>query len=318
MDSRPESAAAQTQRLPRVDHVPGHPGTTNEVDALAEATAAATAAAQSAGVTMGTASSVEQIEELQAVLDATWAPPEGRSTIPKELLIAMSHAGSYLGTAVRDDKVVGAAVGFFSPPDRQTLHSHVAAVRTGLRSRGVGYALKLHQRAWALTRGSDWMEWTFDPLVARNAYFNIERLGADLINYEANFYGAMEDSLNARSESDRAIMSWHLPVPAGRSPDRPAVQCSIEEAGYLALALTPGGYPSAAPVHGIDHPRVVVQVPPDIELIRRQQPRLDGPWRVALREVLTGLFRGGYQVTGFLREGAYLLEPGGGSTLPAA
>ncbi|GAA2810724.1 GNAT family N-acetyltransferase [Kribbella solani] len=274
-------------------------------DALSEAEAAAVAAARSAGVTMTTAASVEQIKELQDVLDSTWQPPHGRSTMPKELLIAMSHAGNYLGIAVRDHQAVGASVGFFATPDRQTLHSHVAAVQKGSRGRGVGYAVKLHQRAWALAVGSEWVEWTFDPLVARNAYFNIERLGADLVSYEANFYGAMEDSLNAHSESDRAIMRWHLPKPAGGA----GVQCTLAEAGQLALAVRPDGRPETVHVRGVEPQRVVVQVPPDIETVRAAQPELESLWRVALRDTLTDLLADGYRVTGFLRAGAYLLEP---------
>ena len=78
------------------------------------------------------------------------------------------------------------------------------------RCAGVGFELKQHQRRWCLERGVKTIEWTTDPLVRRNAYFNLTKLGARASDYLVNFYGAMTDGLNAGEESDRLLISWEL------------------------------------------------------------------------------------------------------------
>ena len=72
--------------------------------------------------------------------------------------------GAFAGT-----RMVGASAGFFSAPPDPALHSHITGVAPGGQHRGIGFALKLHQRAWALARAVPVIVWTFDPLVARNA-----------------------------------------------------------------------------------------------------------------------------------------------------
>ena len=74
----------------------------------------------------------------------------------------------------------------------------------------MGFALKLHQRAWCLDRGITLMEWTYDPLVARNAYFNLSKLGATVAEYLPDFYGVMGDGINRFDESDRILVHWPL------------------------------------------------------------------------------------------------------------
>ena len=106
--------------------------------------------------------------------------------------------------------MVGAAIAFHSTPDRHALHSHIAGVAPGLAGRSIGYAMKQHQRGWALARGIDVIEWTFDPLVARNAYFNCAKLRALPVEYLTNFYGVMPDVINGDDETDRLLVRWQL------------------------------------------------------------------------------------------------------------
>src|SRR5262249_42274544 len=104
-------------------------------------------------------------------------------------------------------------VGFFAPPAHQALHSHVAGIDERMRGHSVGFALKLHQRAWALLRGVVEIEWTFDPLVRRNAHFNLGKLAADAVEYLPNFYGRMDDGINGADDTDRLLVSWRLGAP---------------------------------------------------------------------------------------------------------
>ena len=101
--------------------------------------------------------------------------------------------------------LIGAAVAFFGIDH---LHSHITGVDPATQSRGVGFALKLHQRAWALDRRIESVHWTFDPLVGRNAYFNLHKLGARAIEYLPDFYGRMTDGINGGdATSDRLYSS---------------------------------------------------------------------------------------------------------------
>ena len=84
------------------------------------------------------------------------------------------------------------------------------AVETEVQSRGVGYALKLHQRAWALHEDVRTITWTSDPLIRRNAWFNLNKLGASVVEYLPEFYGAMRDGINAGDLTDRCLVRWDL------------------------------------------------------------------------------------------------------------
>ena len=134
-----------------------------------------------------------------------------------ELLTAISHSGGYVAAAFDHDRMVGASVGFLADHHGEpALHSHVTGVSASMRHAGIGRAIKLHQRAWAAERGLAWITWTFDPLVRRNAWFNIALLGADVDAYLPSFYGEMTDAINAGDDSDRLLdgLGRDTPIPA--------------------------------------------------------------------------------------------------------
>jgi predicted GNAT superfamily acetyltransferase len=90
------------------------------------------------------------------------------------------------------------------------LHSHMLAVREGYRDAGIGRRLKLFQREDALARGFELIEWTFDPLEIKNAWFNIERLGAIARRYTLNQYGISSSPLQGGLPTDRLVAEWWL------------------------------------------------------------------------------------------------------------
>ncbi|MFE0103566.1 GNAT family N-acetyltransferase [Streptomyces sp. NPDC059009] len=208
-------------------------------------------------------------------------------------------------------ELVGACIGFFGPPPDGSLHSHIAGVSARMRGRSVGFALKTHQRAWALERGATQVSWTFDPLVRRNAYFNIGKLAARPAQYLPNFYGRMDDGINGADDTDRLLVEWPLAAPevaaACHGRPRPADATGERARGTaIALGTTPGGRPHAHPVTGSGS-RCLVAVPDDIEQLRRTDPPSAADWRAAVRETLGGLLADGWQVAGFDRAGWYLL-----------
>jgi predicted GNAT superfamily acetyltransferase len=269
-----------------------------------EATRAAVAAATAADVVVHELHRFEQLKAAQRLFEQVWRPAEGNPPpVTVELLRALAHAGSYVVGAFAGTRMVGASVGFFTAPPDPALHSHITGVAREGRHRGIGFALKLHQRAWAMARGVPTVVWTFDPLVARNAWFNLAKLGAVPTGYLEDFYGPMTDAINAGMASDRLLLTWPLTDPAvaaacaGRSRQPARVQAEA------ALTVGPGLEPVAT---GTDAPAVTVAVPPDVEALGPAQRRA---WRGAVREALGGRLAAGAAVTGFLRRpDRYLVE----------
>lgn len=279
-------------------------GKDDEVGGAWTALAAADAseAAERAGVTVRPLATVE-VGDAVRLLESIWGTP----TIEPALMVALSHAGSYVAGAFVGDDLRGVCVGYFSAPLGRALHSHVAGVIGGKERRGIGVAIKLHQRAWCLERGLTRITWTFDPLVARNASFNINRLGVEVTEYLVDFYGEMSDGVNAGQGSDRLLVSWPLDR-ALPSSDAPAAPDATDQELRASALLT-------ATAEGAPHPHVPdpaarylsVAVPEDVEALRRTDPSLAAQWRGAVRGALAPLLDSGRRVAGF-HDHRYLLE----------
>ena len=286
-----------------------------------EAAAVAAAAATASGVHVRTLAEVADLTAVTRLFESIWRPAPGNQPVTSELLRAMVTAGNYVGGAFDGPDLLGACFGFFGGPAKEGphtglhpglhpgLHSHIAGVATAGHGRGIGFALKLHQRAWALSRDVPVISWTFDPLVRRNAHFNLTKLAARPEQYLPDFYGPMHDGINGAGDTDRLMAVWDLASPPVRAAaeGRPArLDAATLRADGAAVALAAG--PDGGPVTGpADAPVVLVAVPPDIEALRRADPGRGRAWRVALREVLGGLLAGGASVIGFDRAGWYVV-----------
>lgn len=197
-----------------------------------------------------------------------------------ELLTAISHAGGYVAAAFDGARMVGASVGFLADHHgERALHSHITGVDRSMQHAGIGRAIKMHQRTWAADRGLAWITWTFDPLVRRNAWFNIALLGAEVDAYLPSFYGTMTDAINVGDESDRLLVAWDVRAPVPASPRDGS---------------------------GVDDP-VLVPTPVDIVELRRSEPSAVGRWRTDTRAALTAALDTGHRVLGFSRDGAYVI-----------
>jgi len=230
--------------------------------------------------------------------------------MPHDVLRSLVHAGGRVHAAFRDGQLVGAAVAVFSAPADAACYSLIAGVSPGAESRGIGLALKLAQRAWALRAGTSRMRWTFDPLLRRNAWFNIARLGAVGTEYLVDFYGEIADGVND-PETDRLAVAWNLRAPLPASTARAGVPGSPGPAREgeppAILVPGPGGEPVAGTVSGAST-RLRCWIPGDILTIRRADPGLARRWRLAVREALGGTMGEGYQVMGVTDPGWYVLE----------
>ncbi|MFD7313043.1 GNAT family N-acetyltransferase [Streptomyces sp. NPDC059883] len=284
----------------------------------AEAAAAATLAAAASRVVIRDLSDVAELAEVAGLFGSIWQRGAGAEPVTTELLRAMTSAGNPVAGAYEDGELLGACVGFFGNPAEASLHSHIAGVAPRGRGRGIGFALKLHQRAWALLHDVSLVTWTFDPLVRRNAHFNLAKLAARPACYLPDFYGPMRDGINGSGESDRLLVRWELADPAVSTAARgepPRVHIDVDvgvdadmKVNGAALALSVGldGGPRTGPADG---PVVLVAVPPDIEALRRTDPGRSRAWRHALREVLSGLMaEEETKVLGFDGAGRYVIS----------
>jgi predicted GNAT superfamily acetyltransferase len=276
---------------------------------LDRAVLASDAAALAAGVSVREVTDLAELAGVEALFATIW----GRSANPPmtlELLRAFTKAGNYVGGAFEGDRLVGACVGFFHAPAEDALHSHIAGVAPELTGRHVGFALKLHQRAWAMLRGVSEIAWTFDPLVSRNAYFNVVKLAARPDEYLTNFYGPMVDTINGADDSDRLLVRWRLSDPAVVAAcagqfEPASVADEIAAAAVVALGIGADGAPEPGHLNG---PTSLVAVPRDIGALRAADPVLARRWRVAVRETLATLVADGGEICGFDRAGWYVVR----------
>ncbi|MGZ7029791.1 MAG: GNAT family N-acetyltransferase [Terriglobales bacterium] len=155
----------------------------------------------------------EQDRELQECVEMqkeVWAFSDA-DTIPLRLFIVAQKIGGQVLGAFDGNDLVGFALGIPGMRGgRPFLHSHMLAVRLGYRNTGVGRRIKLYQRDDALQRGFELVEWTFDPLEIKNAYLNIERLGAIARRYNINQYGTTMSPLHGGLPTDRLVAEWWL------------------------------------------------------------------------------------------------------------
>jgi len=131
--------------------------------------------------------------------------------VPTRLFIVAHKIGGQVIGAFHGDKLVAFALGI--PGNRNGhlyMHSHMLAVDPVFRNAGLGRRVKLFQREDALARGVDLIEWTFDPLEIKNAYLNIEKLGAISRRYTINQYGLISSALQAGLPTDRLTAEWWL------------------------------------------------------------------------------------------------------------
>jgi predicted GNAT superfamily acetyltransferase len=273
-------------------------------------------AAEAAGIAVREVHDLVDLAAVRRLFDTLWSADPTNPVATVELLRAYTHTGQYVVLA--DDLTragrppVAASVGFLAAPAGRALHSNVTGVLPPGRGRSLGHALKLHQRAWALERGLAEITWTFDPLIRRNAWFNLAKLGATVRDYLVDFYGAMADGVNAGDASDRLYLSWRLASVgvAEASLGRPlAIDLAEVRAAGAAEVLTVDdvGGPRLQP-RPPDARHVLAQVPPDIESLRSADPARAREWRLALREVLGGSLADGWCVRGVTAGGFYVLE----------
>jgi predicted GNAT superfamily acetyltransferase len=175
------------------------------------------AAAAAAEVSLRPLVTVDDADAIVKVMIATWGTHQ---LLPREMIVALGESGNApIGAFDREQLLVGYVLGWAgTDEDGLHLHSHMLAALPDRRHRGVGFALKLAQRAQALDQSIHVVRWTFDPMMARNAWVNLGKLGAVADRFRRDFYGSMTDTLNEGERSDRLVVRWDLDREPGGRP----------------------------------------------------------------------------------------------------
>jgi predicted GNAT superfamily acetyltransferase len=209
--------------------------------------------------------------------------------IPLRLFVVATKIGGQVFGAFDGEQMIGFCMALpgLKAGGKAYLHSHMLGVLPDYRNSGVGRVLKLTQRDDALGRGIQLIEWTFDPLEIKNAFFNMQRLGAVVRRYVPNQYGTTSSPLHGGLPTDRCIAEWWIASPrvnaitSGQPFERGSVETRIA-------------------------------IPSDIEAIRAKDPARARQIQQTASEQFRAAFDGGLAVIGFEKTeqaGTYLLGP---------
>jgi predicted GNAT superfamily acetyltransferase len=275
------------------------------MEASASAWEAARRAAAAADVGLVALTEMSHAIQVAEVIGEVW----GEAELRPSLVRAFQHAGCGLHGAVDEaGALVGFVLGFLGWQGGLHLHSHMLAVLPPWRSRGVGLALKLAQRAAALDAGVPEARWTYDPLVVRNAGFNLVKLGTVATAFLPGFYGEMSDRINKGDRSDRFEVRWQLGSDrvdraVSGMPTAPAAgPCLLDWVGE-------GDAPRPKETGARPEPGAVVRVPPDHAALRQSDPALGLEWRDASGRVFQTCFEAGLGACWIDRRGRYVFRP---------
>ena len=261
-------------------------------------------------------------EELQACLTLqreTWGDAPG-TLVPTPLLIVVQRIGGVAAGAFdASGRLLGFVFGMTGIEQGELVHwSDMLAVRPEARDLGLGRRLKEYQRKEVERLGVRRIYWTYDPLVAKNAYLNIRVLGARAAEYVPDMYGDTGSPLHAGLGTDRIIVAWDVGQggragrgagatddadgtganrEAGASSARPALHD-----GSSAPVLNSGG---DAPQFHVDPPRMLrIEIPLDIFAVREHSGADARRWRTSTRAAFEWALAHGYEVVDVMREAA--------------
>lgn len=209
--------------------------------------------------------------------------------LPVRLFVVATKIGGQVLGAFDQGRMVAflLAIPGLKPGGKFYLHSHMMGVLPDYRNAGIGRMLKLRQRQLAQSREIPLVEWTFDPLETKNAFFNIERLGAVVRRYVLNQYGTTTSTLHGGLPTDRCVAEWYL--------GSPRVEQLLAEGAFSRP------------------PEVArIQIPLAIQGWKQSDPNRARETQAAISAQFQENFRAGLAVTGFQRgdqEGTYIFSP---------
>lgn len=227
------------------------------------------------GIDICVLTELAEFRETASIQQVVWGFSE-LDTVPPRLFIVNEHVGGLALGAYDGDRMIGFsfAMAGCRPTGEGFLHSNMTGLLPEYQSRGLGRRIKLRQRAEALAYGYRLVEWTFDPLEIRNAYFNIEKLGAVARAFRPNCYGITSSKLHGSIPTDRLVAEWEI--------DTDRARYAVER------GRSPGG----------DVAREIA-VPAEAARVRSTNPARTLAIQSGVRKQFQAAFAGGLVVTGF-------------------
>ncbi len=231
----------------------------------------------------------------------TWGQDFSECVPAGVLMITQKVGGVAAGAFDSDGRMVGMVYGLTGPRGGELAHwSHMLAVRPEYRGVGLGRELKLYQRRVVIEKGASVMLWTYDPLVARNAYLNICKLGARPVEYVRDLYGPDTASeLHTGLGTDRFVVAWRLDGEADSA-------CEVEDPAWAeapVLNVTPEGEPTEDQELP-EAERVKIEIPADVQVEKAADAEAGGRWRASTRLAIERSLEAGLVVQGFERDAA--------------
>ena len=232
---------------------------------------------------------------------ATWGD-DFSDTVPTSILKVAQRIGGVALGAFDDVDLVGFVFGLTGVERGRIVHwSDMLAVRRDARNLGIGRRLKEEQRRAALEVGAEVMYWTFDPLVARNAHLNVNRLGARVAEYVENMYGLTDSVLHGLVPTDRLVVAW---------PTREdEIENRLFDVNWTVSSPDCQQAPIATPdwIAGVEGASILphcvrVEIPGDAESLLRGAPEDAARWRNSVRSAMRWGLATGYTVNGFLMD----------------
>ncbi|MDA4134885.1 MAG: GNAT family N-acetyltransferase [Thaumarchaeota archaeon] len=257
-------------------------------------------------VTVRALSRAAEYEQAEAVQASAWGGGD-RGVTPKEVLIAIQDNGGLVLGAFDGRSMVGYSLLMIGYRGGSAyMYSHQTGVTKEYQSKGVGYLLKRRQAVVALRRGFDMIAWTFDPLIGRNAHFNMKKLGVVARNYLLDYYGPMDDAINWGLPTDRLLCEWYIRPSAQRS-----IRSNARGVTEQTFRVIERGGSEPYPVCrdwriDVSVDRALLDVPRDIVLLKRKDLAEARRWREATRDAFRSYFGAGFAAVALLEEAGVL------------
>ena len=265
---------------------------------------------------------LKTIDDFRRVVDlehAVWGYTDSADTVTVPVFIfTVKRGATLIGAFDADDRMVGFAYAVVGMKDgRPMLWSHMTGVLPDYRG-GLGYRLKLEQRARALAQGYELIEWTFDPMQAMNAHLNFAKLGGVVEEYAENFYGESTSALHRGTPTDRLIVSWRIGEPhvIRRLDQTPSLLVRSHEVGEAPVANVTATDGEWRVVKSLDFTvserRLWIEIPTGFTQMQQQAPERALQWRLHVRQMFQAYFAKGYRAVDFVLQrdagfGRYLL-----------
>lgn len=255
---------------------------------------------------INTLTDLRKCHEIQRI---TWGFTD-LMVFPYTQLISAAHNGGVLLGAYVNEELVGFVYGYLGMSGSKLYHfSQRMGVLPQYQSMGIGMKLKLAQREQMLRQGIDLIVWTYDPLLGKNAALNIEKLGGFVRHYARDIYGAVNNPLQVGLSTDRFLLEWELMSDRVRerirsSEPRPRAEEWLKQdrqrlVNYVAWE---GNLPRPVALDlEMEEDTLLVQIPPDLNAIKRIDLNIARGWRESTRDIFETYFKRGYVVTGFAR-----------------